>query len=149
VATATDLLVGGWLVDALVQRGWNPNRVRLTVLVAGTALGLGILGAAYAHTPGQALFWISMSIGGLAAAAPVGWSVPSLIAPRGRVGTLGGILNFSNQFSGIAAPIITGYLVTAWHSFTGAFAVAAAYLVVGIAGYIFLLGRIEPIPGEA
>ena len=123
--------------------------MRLTVLVAGTALGLGILGAAYAHTPGQALFWISMSIGGLAAAAPVGWSVPSLIAPRGSVGTLGGILNFSNQLSGIAAPIITGYVVTAWHSFAGAFAVAAAYLVVGICGYIFLLGRIEPIPGEA
>jgi len=149
VATATDLLVGGWLVDVVIQRGWNPSRVRLTVLVAGTALGLGILGAAYAHTPGQALFWISMSIGGLAAAAPVGWSVPSLIAPRGSVGTLGGILNFSNQLSGIAAPIITGYVVTAWHSFAGAFAVAAAYLVVGICGYIFLLGRIEPIPGES
>jgi ACS family D-galactonate transporter-like MFS transporter len=149
VATATDLFVGGWLVDALIQRGWNASRVRLTVLVAGTALGLGIFGAAFAHTPGQALFWISVSIGGLAAAAPVGWSVPSLIAPRGSVGTLGGILNFANQLSGIAAPIITGYLVTAWHSFAGAFGVAAAYLIVGIGGYIFLLRRIEPIPGEA
>ena len=149
VATATDLFVGGWLVDALIQRGWNPSRVRLTVLVAGTALGLGIFGAAFAHTPGQALFWISVSIGGLAAAAPVGWSVPSLIAPRGSVGTLGGILNFANQLSGIAAPIITGYVVTAWHSFAGAFGVAAAYLLVGIAGYLFLLRRIEPIRGEA
>jgi len=148
VATATDLFVGGWLVDVLVQRGWNASRIRLTALVVGTALGLGIFGAAFAHTPGQALFWISVSIGGLAAAAPVGWSVPSLIAPRGSVGTLGGILNFSNQLSGIAAPIITGYVVTAWHSFAGAFGVAAAYLVVGIAGYIFLLRNTEPIPAE-
>lgn len=148
-ATFTDLIVGGWLVDALIQRGWNANLVRKVVLIGGTALGLGILGAAGAHTPTQALLWISVSIGGLAAAAPVGWSIPSLIAPRGRVGTLGGILNFANQISGIAAPIATGYLVTARHSFTLAFAVAAAYLAVGIAGYLFLLGDIESIPAEA
>jgi MFS family permease len=147
-ATVTDLVVGGWLVDALIQRGWNANRIRQIVLVGGTALGIGILGAAHARTPAQALFWISMSIGGLAAAAPVGWSIPSLIAPRGSVGTLGGILNFSNQISGIAAPIITGYLVTARHSFAVAFGVAAVYLAIGIAGYIFLLGRIEPIPAQ-
>jgi ACS family D-galactonate transporter-like MFS transporter len=148
-ATFTDLIVGGWLVDALVQRGWNANLVRRVVLIGGTALGLGILGAAHAHTATQALFWISLSIGGLAAAAPVGWSLPSLIAPRGSVGTLGGILNFSNQISGIAAPILTGYLVSARHSFALAFGVAAIYLVIGISGYVFLLGDIERIPGEA
>ncbi len=148
-ATFTDLIVGGWLVDALVQRGWNAGLVRRAVLIGGTALGIGILGAADAHTPAQALFWISLSIGGLSAAAPVGWSIPSLIAPRGSVGTVGGILNFSNQISGIAAPIVTGYLVEARHSFALAFAVAAAYLVVGIAGYIFLLGDIRRIPGQS
>ncbi len=147
-ATITDLIVGGWLVDALIQRGWNANLVRRVVLIGGTALGLGILGAAHANTPTQALFWISLSIGGLAAAAPVGWSIPSLIAPGGSVGTLGGILNFANQISGIAAPIVTGYLVTARHSFALAFAVAAIYLAVGIAGYLFLLGDIERIPAE-
>src|SRR3989454_337263 len=71
-ATFTDLLVGGWLVDALIQRGWNPIRVRQAVLIGGTVLGLGIFGAATAHTPLAALFWISLSLGGLAAAAPVG-----------------------------------------------------------------------------
>ena len=144
-ATATDLFVGGWLVDTLIQRGWNANRVRQVILIGGTALGLGIFGAAQAHTATRALIWISISIGGLAAAAPVGWSLPSLIAPSNSVGKLGGIINFSNQLSGIAAPIMTGYLVTWTHSFAWAFGAAAAYLVIGIAGYIFLLGRIEPI----
>jgi ACS family D-galactonate transporter-like MFS transporter len=148
VATVMDLMVGGWLADALMQRGWNADRVRLTILIGGTTLGLGILGTAWAHTPGTALFWISVSIGGLSAAAPIGWSAPSLIAPRGSVGTLGGILNLSNQISGIAAPIITGYLVGRMHSYPAAFAVAAAYLVIGIGGYCFLLGRIEPIAGN-
>jgi sugar phosphate permease len=148
-ATFTDLLVGGWLVDALIQRGWNSSRVRLTVLIGGTSLGLGVLGAANAQSPATALFWISLSLGGLSAAAPVGWSIPSLIAPRESVGTLGGILNFCNQLAAIAAPILTGYIVQSTHSFAGAFVAATAFLLLGIAGYIFLLGRIEAIPDPA
>jgi MFS transporter, ACS family, D-galactonate transporter len=148
-ATVTDLVVGGWLVDALIQRGWSSSRVRQVALIGGTAFGLGILGAARAHTPIAALLWISMSIGGLSAASPVVWSIPSLIAPRESVGTLGGILNFCNQVAGIAAPIVTGYVVQATHSFSWAFVVATVFLFGGIAGYVFLLGRMEPIPEPA
>jgi len=144
-ATATDLL-GGWLADFLIHRGWDASRVRKGIIVCGTAFGLGILGAAHAHTATRALFWISMSIGGLSAASPVGWSVPSLIAPRGSVGTVGGIVNFSNQLSGIAASIVTGYVVTATHSYAWALGISAIYLLIGIASYIFLLGRIETVP---
>ena len=142
-ATFTDIVAGGWLVDFLIQRGWSAGLVRKTILVGGTACGLGLLGAAHAHTPMRALIWISISIGGLSAAAPVGWSLPSLIARRNDVGKVGGIINFSNQISGISAPILTGYLVSAFHSYAWAFGVAAAYLAIGIASYIFLLGKIE------
>lgn len=148
-ATFTDVAIGGWLVDALIQRGWNVVRVRQVILIGGTALGLGIFGAGNAHSPGIALFWISVCIGGLSAASPVGWSIPSLIAPRESVGTLGGIMNFCNQLSAIAAPIITGYIAQATHSFFWAFAAAAAFLVIGIGGYVFLLGPMRPIPEPA
>ena len=110
--------------------------------------GLGLLGAANVHTPLRALVWISLSIGGLAAAAPIGWSIPSIIAPRGSVGKVGGIVNFANQLSGIAAPIVTGYIVAATHSFAWAFRIAVLYLLVGIVSYVFLLGKIEPVPDE-
>jgi sugar phosphate permease len=145
-ATFTDLVVGGWLVDALIDHGWDPNRVRRMVLVGGMAFGLGILGAARAHTPGVAIFWISMALGGLAAAAPVAWTVPSLIAPRESVGSVAGIANFCGQIGGISAPIITGYIVQATHSFSSAFVTATVVLLLGITGYVFLLGRMEPIP---
>lgn len=146
-ATACDL-AAGLTSDRLIQRGWDSSRVRKTVLVFGTAFGLGILGATHAHTPASAIFWISICIGGLAAAAPIGWSIPSMIAPRGGVGTVGGIVNFSSQLSGIAAPIATGYILSATGSYTWVFGIAATYLAIGIASYIFLLGRIERIPAE-
>jgi MFS family permease len=146
--TACELTVGGWLVDWLLERGWNASNVQRAVLIGGTTMGLGIIGAAYAQTATSALIWISISLGGLSAAAAVGWSVPSLIGPRGSVGTLAGIQNFSSQVSGILAPIVTGYLVTARHSFGWAFGVSAIYLCIGISAYIFMLGRIERIPSQ-
>src|SRR6266436_448955 len=149
IATILDLAVGGWLVDALIQRGRSPVRVRQSILIGGTALGLGIFGAANAQTTTSALIWISLCIGGLSAASPVGWSIPSLIAPKESVGTLGGILNFGNQLAGIAAPIVTGYVVQATRSFFWAFAVAGIFLLIGIAGYVFLLGSMDPVPEPA
>jgi sugar phosphate permease len=145
-ATATDLLVGGWLVDSLIKHGYDPHRVRQTTVVAGMAFGLAIFGAARAHTAAAALVWISLALGGLAAAAPVAWTIPSLIAPRESVGTLAGAVNLCGQIAAISAPIATGYIVSASHSFAAAFVTATVILLMGIAGYIFLLGRIEPIP---
>ncbi|MGO9936182.1 MAG: MFS transporter [Terracidiphilus sp.] len=147
VATFGDLAVGGWLVDSLIRRGYNASRVRQVILIGGTTFGLGILGAANTHNATQALIWISISIGGLSAAAPVGWSVPALIASRNNVGRVGGIMNFSNQVSGIAASTITGYLFAA-HQVGWVFGIAGIYLAIGIAAYILLLGWIEPASRE-
>jgi MFS-type transporter involved in bile tolerance (Atg22 family) len=112
----------------------------------GTAFGLAIFGAASAHTATAALIWISLALGGLAAAAPVAWTVPSLISPRESVGTLAGAVNLCGQIAAISAPIVTGYTVSASHSFAAAFVTATVILLLGIVGYVFLLGRIEPIP---
>ncbi len=147
-ATVCELSVGGWLTDFLIRSGYDASRVRQTVLLCGMACGLGIFGAAGARTPLMALAWISLSIGGLSAAAPIGWSVPSLITPRSSVGSVSGILNFSNQISAIVAPVLTGYVVEITHSFRWAFGAAAIYLVVGILAYLLLLGRIEPMFAE-
>jgi len=145
-ATVAELTVGGWLTDSLIQRGWNATRVRQFFLVGGTSVGLCIFGVPYAHSAQGAVTWIAFALTGLSIAAPVGWSIPSLIAPRESVGTVGGIMNLSNQLSGIAAPIVTGFVVAATKNFQWAFLVAAIYLTIGIASYIFLLGEITPIP---
>ena len=147
-ATVTDLVVGGWLVDVLIQRGWNADAVRRAVLLVGTGFGLAIFGAVHPHSAAEALVWVSLALGGLAAAAPVAWTVPSLIAPRESVGTLASIANLSGQLAAISAPIITGYIVTATHSFASAFVTAAVILCLGIFGYGVLLGPIEPIGAE-
>lgn len=146
VATVTDLAVGGWLVDHLIRRGGQETTVRKTILVGGMLLGLAVLGAAFTTNPTSAIVWISIALGGLAASAPIGWSLPGLVAPKGSVGTVGGIMNFANNIMGGVAPAVTGFIVGATNSFANAFITAGAVLLVGIVCYVFLLGRIETIP---
>jgi len=145
-ATGSDLLFGGWLVDALVKRYPNESLMRQLVLVGGMIVGLALLGPIFTRTPMAAVWWITLAISGLAASAPVAWSIPTLIAPQDAVGKVGGIMNFANQIAGIAAPVLTGYLIGSKNDFSRAFMMAAAALLVGIAGYAFLLGTIERIP---
>jgi MFS transporter, ACS family, D-galactonate transporter len=145
LATLADIFIGGWFVDLLIGRGWNANRVRQTALVGGMSLGLAIWGAHEVHTTGAALVWISLALCGLSIAAPVAWTVPSLIVPEENVGVVGAFANFFSQVAGILAPIVTGYIIALTHSFSAAFATATAVLLIGIAGYVFLLRDISQI----
>jgi ACS family D-galactonate transporter-like MFS transporter len=141
IATVADIAIGGWWLDRMVRRSHRPGRVRVAFLAVGMFFGLGILGAAPAHTAGVALFWITISLVGISVHAPAVWSTPAIIAPRRNVGTVGAIVNFTGQFGAIAAPIVTGYL-----SFTHAFVVAGMLQMIGIAAYVFLLRSVEPMP---
>jgi MFS transporter, ACS family, D-galactonate transporter len=145
VATATDIFIGGWLVDWLIKRGYDSTLVRKTLLAIGMLLGIAVVGAAFTTSPTVAIIWISIALGGLAFAAPIGWSIPAIIAPRGTVGTVGAIMNFFNNIAGIAAPIVAGFLFQSTGSFAVNFIIAGVILVLGILSYLFLLGKIEPI----
>ncbi len=108
-------------------------------------LGIAVIGAAFTTNPNIAIIFISIAPGGLAFSAPMGWSIPSLIAPKGTVGSVGSIMNFFNNVAGIIAPIVAGFIFQVTGSFAINFIIAAIILVLGILSYLFLLGRIEQI----
>ena len=54
-------------------------------------------------------------------------------------------MNFANQLAAIAAPVITGYLIGSKSDFARAYFAAAVALIIGIAEYVFLLGRITRV----
>jgi len=146
VATVAQFIVGGWLVDWLIQRGHDETRVRKTAIMVTLAIGLTVIGAAFTTDIFWALVWITIAVSGLTTASTIGWSFPSLVAPRGGGGTVGSIMNTANSLMGTVAPIVTGYIVKTTNSFSGAFLVAACVLVAGLCFYGLLMGRIEPLP---
>src|SRR5579875_1075648 len=99
--------------------------------------GIAVIGAAFTTNPNIAIIFISIAPGGLAFSAPMGWSIPSLIAPKGTVGSVGSIMNFVNN--------VAGFIFQVTGSFAINFIIAAIILVLGILSYLFLLGRIEQI----
>jgi MFS family permease len=145
-AAVVGFAVGGMLTDIMVRRGYDASVVRKTILIAGTSMGLFVLAPAFLHQSGVVLVCLSLALSGLAAASPVLWTLPSLLVPSGSTGRVGAIMNQSNQIAAIIAPIATGYLTTWTHSFVAAFLVAGVILLIGVASYVFLLGRIEIVP---
>jgi ACS family D-galactonate transporter-like MFS transporter len=69
-------------------------------------LGLAVFGATFTTDPVWAIFWISITLSGLAAA--VGWSIPSSIAPRSGTATIGAITDLLNNMMGVVALINDG-----------------------------------------
>jgi dipeptide/tripeptide permease len=57
-----------------------------------------------------------------------------------------GIMNFANNMMGVAAPIVTGYVVGRTQSFEMAFLTAGVVLLIGAAAFFFLLGPLEVLP---
>jgi MFS transporter, ACS family, D-galactonate transporter len=108
-------------------------------------LGIRIRKSRRACHSNIAIIWISIALGGLAFAAPIGWSIPALIAPKGTVGTVGSIMNFFNNIAGIIAPIAAGFIFAGTGSFAINFIVAGVILILGILCYLLLLGKIEQI----
>jgi len=145
VATLTDFFVGGLLVDRLIAQGHDPARVRKIIVTAGLILGMAAAGAAFTQDVNVAVIWLTLSLAGLAAAAPVFWSIPALIAPKGAVGTLGGIMNFSGNLAGVIAPIVAGVIADRL-GFAPNFLLTASLLVGGIFCFVLLTGALEPIP---
>ncbi|WP_416435128.1 MFS transporter [Priestia megaterium] len=145
VATISELLIAGWLLDKLITKGYSPNRVRKFFLVTGMLFGAVVLLQPTTTNPVIAVVYLSIALGGLAFASGVGWSIPSIIAPKGMVGSVSSFMNFFNNLMGVSAPLITGYIVDLTGSFDSAFILSGVILIIGILSYVFLMGDISQI----
>jgi MFS family permease len=146
IATVAQFVIAGWLVDWLIGRGHDETLVRKSIIIICLMAGLAVIGAAFTRDIFWVLFWMTISVSALTSASTIGWSFPSLVAPRGGGATVGSIMNTANAAMGSVSAIVTGLIVQITGSFSGAFVVAACVLVAGVCFYAFLMGPIEPVP---
>ncbi len=62
------------------------------------------------------------------------WSFPAILAPKDRVGLIGGIMNMANSCAGILVPILVGVILQATGSYESVlvyFAVCAGCYTAG------------------
>ncbi|KUR76051.1 MFS transporter [Novosphingobium sp. FSW06-99] len=137
-AQAVASLGWGWLADRLVRRGGAPSAVkRWLCVVAELGSVAGIAAIALAHGP--ALLFVALIVTGVFLGC-----LPTMVYALGQfhagardaAGWIG-VQNAIGSVSGIIGPIVTGLIVDATGSFSGAFAFAAVVSAAGAAVFAF------------
>jgi MFS family permease len=125
--------VGGWLADRLHAAGWTELSARKAVIVAAYLTGLLLIPAGFASgTRATLIFMSGASLVGLSSG-----NLYALVQKLGHanVGFSLGLFNLAGNISGVAAPIVTGFLVAQTGSYITAFIVAVAMVIAVLAPF--------------
>jgi ACS family D-galactonate transporter-like MFS transporter len=145
-ATAAGATVGGCLSDAWIRRGASATLVRKTFVVAGLAgCAVFLLPAAIVadQLAAMSLLILAAFIYGLFSGNL--WAVTQTLAGPLAAGKWTGIQNCAGNLAGIAAPVVTGFIVERTGSFYFAFVWVCVNLVISALSYLFIVGRVEPV----
>jgi ACS family D-galactonate transporter-like MFS transporter len=134
--------LGGWIADRLTAIGWNETRTRKGIVTIAFLSGLLLIPASRVQNATAAVALI-------AGASLVGLATGNLLvilqccAPPDDVGLWTGFENFAGNLAGVAAPLLTGLLISRTGSYAPGFALAAAVLFAGIFCYWFIVGDLH------
>ncbi|HKU54934.1 MAG TPA: MFS transporter [Rhizomicrobium sp.] len=140
--------LGGYASDRLSKLGWSHTRARKTCLVGGMAMASCIGLSAFAESTWLCLALFSLAYASLSFTGANVWTVASELAPTpGHVASIGGLQNFAGNLAGIMITTFTGVmLVITKGSFLIPLGVAGGLCLVGALSYLFLVGKVEPLP---
>ncbi|MCP5411377.1 MAG: MFS transporter [Alphaproteobacteria bacterium] len=139
---------GGWTSDRLIRMGWSATKARKTCLVGGMLMSSSIGLSAFVESTWVCLALFTLAYASLSFTGANCWTVVSEIAPSpAHVASIGGIQNFAGNLAGILITTFTGVVLTITSgSFLIPLAVAGAMCVLGALSYLFVLGKVEPLP---
>ena len=140
--------MGGYASDRLLKLGWSHTAARKTCLVGGMALASSIGLSAFVESTWACLSLLTLAYASLSFTGANVWTVASEIAPTpGHVASIGGIQNFAGNLAGIMISAFTGQmLVLTKGSFLIPLVTAGGLCLVGALSYLFLVGKVEPLP---
>lgn len=135
--------LSGFLSDRLLRSGYSLGTARKTPMIIGLLVSSVIIGANYVSSPELAIAFMTLAFFGNGFAS-IGWSLISHVAPKPLLGLTGGAFNFISNLSGIATPLIIGYLAQG-----GTLAPGLTYIaivaVIGALAYILMIGKLERV----
>lgn len=136
-------VLGGWF-----SKRYSQNHPALTPLLAKRrvaavyAAALALCSLLIPVVDGSfvaGLLMMSLALAFCGALSAVGWSIPSDVVVKDRVGALGSIQNFGGYFAGALSPILAGTIADATGSYALAFVVGALVAVIAGIAYLLLL----------
>jgi MFS family permease len=142
---ALGALTMGWLADRWIRAGRSPTIVYKSVMAANHLAGIScMIGMVMLPAAGSvaALFVFEIVSG---CSYPGLFAIPQILAGARASARWVGVQNAAGNLAGLIAPAITGVLVDRTGLFNVAFALAAGVNVLGLVGWVLMLGKIAPI----
>jgi ACS family D-galactonate transporter-like MFS transporter len=133
--------LAGWAADRLIDRGGDPEHVRKAFTIAGFLVASTELIGAVSDSSSVALFFAVFSLSGLGLTTANYWALTQTLIPGAAVGRIVGVQNCAANLPGIAAPLLTGWLLQATGSYEAPMQAIWVFLLAGVASYLFLVRR--------
>jgi MFS family permease len=144
---ALTTIASGWAADRLIARGGDPVRVRKGFTIAGLLLAATEVFGVWAASAEAALFFSIFSLAGLGVATANYWALTQTVIPGAAIGRIAGLQNMASNLAGVAAPILTGWLIDISGSYDAPMLAIAILLVIGAVSYLVLVRRArQPLP---
>jgi ACS family D-galactonate transporter-like MFS transporter len=125
-------LTAGFLADALQKRGLRRGvALKLLLTVSGLGTLAGFLLLPHVAEAGMAVALLAAT-DFLLCFGSLYWSLPAMLAPPGREGMVGGLMNCAGSVGGIVVPIAAGLILQA----TGAYAAVLTFFAGCAATYV-------------
>jgi predicted MFS family arabinose efflux permease len=136
---AVMIWVGGWAADWCIARGYDPINVRKAFTILGFTLAATQTVGAFTDNQDVMIFFAVFSLCGLGFATANYWALTQTLIPGGSIAMVVGIQNTAANLAGIVAPALTGWLIDRTGSFDAPIQTVGFWLLLGVAGYIFLV----------
>jgi MFS family permease len=136
---------GGWITDRWIKAGATQGQARKTIaVVAHLAGALGLMMAVWG-SPVLAIAGFFVAGAGFGLVSPHTFATAQVLAGPGATGKWMGLQNGISNLAGIVGPLITGVLIDRTGGYGAAFVLSAAVVVAGIAAWLVLIPRVEPL----
>ncbi len=135
-------ILGGYVSDRLLKRGYSLSLSRKAPIVFGMLMSMSMIFCNYVSADWLVVGIMSLAFFGKGVGA-LGWAVVADTSPKEAGGLSGGLFNTFGNTAGITTPIVIGYIVQGTGSFAGALVFIGANAAVAILCYLLIVGEIK------
>ena len=135
------VVVGGWVSDRLIRRGWPILLARKVVLASGLVLSMASLLSAFTESLVATLACLSVALFGILLTNSVAWAANAEVAPPSQGGRVAAVQNCVGNAGGLLAPVTVGYLLQMTGSWVVPMVAAAVVACMGVACYALVLSE--------
>lgn len=145
-AVAASSMTLGLVADALIRRGYEPGRVRQSIVSIGLLSCCAfILPAVLVQDQTLSIVLLILACISMGGFSSNHWALTQRLSGVEAAGKWTGLENCFGNTAGFAASYISGLSLRHTHSFVFAFSVVAVSLLLSVAGYWFVIGHPLPV----